>query len=309
MSATPLTPPERSAQEPLRIVELTGSTNDDARELALDGAPSGFAIAARNQSAARGRRGHQWVNHGPALGISVVLRPKVPMSFFSALSAVASLGVLRALRQLTGLDTRLGLKWPNDVVAFGEGFEAGTTDGRKLGGMLVEAGHDGSGAFAIAGQGINLWATSAPGAQDMLGFDGAVIPAPVPASASVDAAPSFAPLEAVSLEELVGSQQVPGFELLAERLRQEMILAVGEWEARSRAQGKALSAPLAPMLAEYQDSLAALGHRVTAYSPQGIPVVRGVFAGVDGWGRARLLSDEGRELNLASEQVSLRVIN
>lgn len=293
----PLTPAERSGEEQLRVVELTGSTNDDARALALAGAPSGFAVAACRQSEGRGRRGHRWENSSPALCVSVVVRPQVPMSFYSALSAVTTLGVLRALRRLTGLGMRLGLKWPNDVVAFGPGYEAGKTDGRKLGGMLVEAGHDGAGAFAVAGQGINMWVGSAPAAGTAPADD--VAPA-------APAAPGPVPLPAVSLEELAGAEKVPDFEVLAEAVRQDVVLAVGEWEARARAAGDALSAPLAPMLAEYQDCVAALGHRVTAFSPQGVPVVVGVFAGVDGWGRARLLTDEGRELSLANEQVSLR---
>ena len=39
----------------------TGSTNDDARDLALDGAPHGTLVIADAQTAGRGRRGTAWI--------------------------------------------------------------------------------------------------------------------------------------------------------------------------------------------------------------------------------------------------------
>ena len=44
----------------LRVVDVTTSTNDDAREAAREGAPHGSAVAAHVQTAGRGRRGHVW---------------------------------------------------------------------------------------------------------------------------------------------------------------------------------------------------------------------------------------------------------
>jgi BirA family biotin operon repressor/biotin-[acetyl-CoA-carboxylase] ligase len=229
--------------------------------------------------------------------ISVVLRPDVPMPFFVALPAVATLGVLGALRDLTGLGTRLGVKWPNDLVAFGAGERPGASDGRKLGGMLVEAGHDGSGAYAVAGQGVNMWSASTPSGE---------LPDPTDPAGRVEPANSVRPLEPASLEDLLGADAVPPFDDLAEALRERVTLAVGEWAARLRAQGASLASPLDPILGELYDAMPALGHRVVALSPQGETVASGVLAGVDGWGRAVLATQAG-ECHLASEQVSLRV--
>ena len=44
----------------LRIFEEVGSTNDVVRELAEKGGAHGAAVAARRQTAGRGRRGHVW---------------------------------------------------------------------------------------------------------------------------------------------------------------------------------------------------------------------------------------------------------
>ena len=44
----------------LTIVDVTGSTNDDLLEAGKQGAPHGTGLAARTQTAGRGRRGHKW---------------------------------------------------------------------------------------------------------------------------------------------------------------------------------------------------------------------------------------------------------
>ncbi|MEE8715540.1 MAG: biotin--[acetyl-CoA-carboxylase] ligase [Coriobacteriales bacterium] len=281
----------------LRIYDQTTSTNDVAKRLAAAGAPNGLAVAAHRQTQGRGRRGHRWSSARETMCISVVLRPDVPMPFFVALPAVATLSVLGALRDLTGLGTRLGVKWPNDLVAFGAGERPGASDGRKLGGMLVEAGHDGSGAYAVAGQGVNMWSASTPAGGR---------PDPTAPAGQVEPAASVRPLEPASLEDLLGADAVPPFDDLAEALRERVTLTVGEWAARLRAQGASLTSPLDPILGELYDAMPALGHRVVALSPQGETVASGILAGVDGWGRAVLATQEG-ERHLASEQVSLRV--
>ena len=43
----------------LTVVDITGSTNDDLLEAGKLGAPHGTGLAARAQTAGRGRRGHK----------------------------------------------------------------------------------------------------------------------------------------------------------------------------------------------------------------------------------------------------------
>lgn len=131
---------------PLQILEEVGSTNDEARALGLTGAPSGAAVAARRQTAGRGRRGHTWASPEGNLYLSVLLWPAVPPSKLPGLAAACGLGVLDALDGC-GLSNAPQLKWPNDILA----------RDRKLAGILVEAGRGEAGeTFAVCGVGVNL---------------------------------------------------------------------------------------------------------------------------------------------------------
>lgn len=130
----------------LTIVDVTGSTNDDLLEAGKQGAPHGTGLAARAQTAGRGRRGHKWDSTAGNLLLSIVLRPRVDPAKYSGLAAVSGLAVLEAL-EAQGLANEIGLKWPNDLVA----------RGHKLGGILVEAARDSEGEpFAVCGIGANV---------------------------------------------------------------------------------------------------------------------------------------------------------
>ena len=129
----------------LTIVDVTGSTNDDLLEAGKQGAPHGTGLAARAQTAGRGRRGHKWDSTAGNLLLSIVLRPRVDPAKYSGLAAVSGLAVLEALEK-QGLANEIGLKWPNDLVA----------RGRKLGGILVEAARDNEGLpFGFSGMGVD----------------------------------------------------------------------------------------------------------------------------------------------------------
>ena len=129
----------------LELWETIGSTNDRALELGREGAPHGSAVAARRQTAGRGRRGHVWESPEGNVYLSVVLRPRVVPSRLPGLAAACGLGAAEALDALLASNAPQ-LKWPNDLLAAG----------RKLGGILVEAARGGDGeTFAVCGIGIN----------------------------------------------------------------------------------------------------------------------------------------------------------
>lgn len=133
-------------REELLVLESTGSTNDVALALGREGAPHGSAVAARLQTAGRGRRGHAWESPRGNLYLSVVLRPQVSPTRLPGLAAACGLGVLDGLKEL-GIANEAQLKWPNDVLA----------RGRKLAGILVEASRDNAGeTFAVCGVGVNV---------------------------------------------------------------------------------------------------------------------------------------------------------
>lgn len=267
----------------LRVVDVTTSTNDDAREAAREGAPHGSAVAARVQTAGRGRRGHVWESPRGSLYLSCVLRPSVPMHFFTGLPAVCALGVLDCLRDDLGI-AQAALKWPNDIIV----------GPSKLAGILVEAGSSAMGTFAVCGVGVNVATAMTDTASQ------------AQVAPEANAVPSPEALARTCLEELVEDpSRLPSFEDIAGLLRRRIVARVDAWNLACR-QGRAQAGPLAPILNEYFDCCPLLGHRVRALSPEGELVCTGYFAGLDCWGRATVRRDDGVEVVYTSEMVSLR---
>jgi BirA family biotin operon repressor/biotin-[acetyl-CoA-carboxylase] ligase len=121
------------------------STSDRAITRAEAGEAPWSAVLAGTQTAGRGRHGRHWISPPGNLYLSVLLDAEAAVP--GGLGLLAGVAVADALATLLPDSTALHLKWPNDLVA----------DGRKLGGVLVEAGTriDGS-RWAVAGIGLNL---------------------------------------------------------------------------------------------------------------------------------------------------------
>ena len=128
-----------------------GSTNEEAKRLARDGAPEGTLIWALEQTAGRGRRGRVWVSPRGNLYASLILRPDCPVSRAAQLGFVAALAVGGALRTILPRVDRLAYKWPNDVLI----------NGCKIAGVLLESEVAAAGrpSFLIIGVGVNLTAS------------------------------------------------------------------------------------------------------------------------------------------------------
>jgi BirA family transcriptional regulator, biotin operon repressor / biotin---[acetyl-CoA-carboxylase] ligase len=122
-----------------------GSTNAEALALVRAGECGPLWISAANQSDGRGRRGSSWISPPGNLYATLLLNePSLP-AVAPQLSFVAGLAVHDAVStKAPELVTALALKWPNDLLL----------DGKKLGGLLIEA--ESRPAFAVAiGIGIN----------------------------------------------------------------------------------------------------------------------------------------------------------
>lgn len=238
----------------LTIVDVTGSTNDDLLEAGKQGAPHGTGLAARAQTAGRGRRGHKWDSTAGNLLLSIVLRPCVNPAKYSGLAAVSGLAVLGALEK-QGLANEVGLKWPNDLVA----------RGHKLGGILVEAARDNKGMpFAVCGIGVNVNYT----------------PQEVPNGG----------LAAIGLSDL--NENVPTVDVLVEEVYHAVVNAVDAWSELLNAM-KEDAGPLAPIHDEYVAHLNWIGEHVIARSPAGDELARGIFRTVDDCGRASIETKSG----------------
>lgn len=253
----------------LTVVDLTGSTNDDLLEAGKQGAPHGTGLAARAQTAGRGRRGHKWDSTVGNLLLSIVLRPCVNPAKYSGLAAVSGLAVLETLEK-QGLANEIGLKWPNDLVA----------RGRKLGGILVEAARDNEGKpFAVCGIGVNV----------------NYVPSEVPDGG----------LPAIGLSDL--NENVPVVDALLKEVYHTVVNAVDAWAERLNAMEEN-TGPLAPIHGEYVAHLNWIGEHVIARSPAGYELARGVFKTVDAFGRA-CIETEGGLRSFHFEEASLRPLS
>lgn len=127
-------------------LEETGSTNDDLKTLAKQGAPHGTVLIADRQSGGHGRMGRSF--HSPGgVGIyfSILLRPQCRPGELMHLTCATAVAMCDAVESATGF--RPGIKWTNDLVC----------GKRKLGGILTELGLSSKGTvdYAIIGIGIN----------------------------------------------------------------------------------------------------------------------------------------------------------
>jgi len=147
-----LLPPEPKRN--ILIFSGLPSTNDKAKELALEDAPGGTVVIAGYQTAGRGRLGRSFYSpEDDGLYMSALYRPDVSVADLLTLTAFVSVAVCGVLENLTGHRPRS--KWPNDIVA---------NDGKKLCGILTELFLYPSGKTrsVVIGIGVNVSQTAFP---------------------------------------------------------------------------------------------------------------------------------------------------
>ena len=130
-------------------LDEAGSTNAEAREQAEAGNRGPFWIAARRQTAGRGRRGRAWTGlEGNLFTTGLYTLPGDPAQA-AELSFLAALAVAEVCDLALEDRARTRVKWPNDVLV----------DGRKVCGILLESGQaPGGGLWVAVGIGLNLTA-------------------------------------------------------------------------------------------------------------------------------------------------------
>ncbi len=154
------------------ILAETDSTNAEALRRAEGDLP--LWILARRQTAGRGRRGRVWASAEGNFAATLAMRPAEDAATVALRSFVAALALHDALAGLVA-ETRLALKWPNDVLL----------DGKKLAGILLESAGAGQGVARLAiGIGVNL--AAAPPRESLP-------PEALPPVALAEAGPRIAP--------------------------------------------------------------------------------------------------------------------
>jgi BirA family biotin operon repressor/biotin-[acetyl-CoA-carboxylase] ligase len=121
------------------------STNDVARELAINGAKEGTVVIAETQSRGRGRLSRIWVSPRGGIWFSVILRPKINPKDAHKITFMIALAVTKTIMRLFKLETKI--KWPNDVLV----------NNKKVCGILTELSSTSGDSvdFVVAGVGVN----------------------------------------------------------------------------------------------------------------------------------------------------------
>ncbi|MDR1355848.1 MAG: biotin--[acetyl-CoA-carboxylase] ligase [Propionibacteriaceae bacterium] len=130
---------------PINVVAETGSTNTDLlRAIVAGEASPGAVLIAEHQTSGRGRFTREWLDTpGTNIAMSILVKPKRPMTQWGWLSLLSGMAVTTALRSLDATQAfRVELKWPNDVLI----------DTRKVCGIIA----DGNGEYAVIGIGVNV---------------------------------------------------------------------------------------------------------------------------------------------------------
>ena len=120
------------------------STNSEALKEARHGAEEGLCVAARHQTAGRGRMGRVWVSPPDSgLYFSVVLRPRFDVKYLPLITLMSGVAVYDTLAEF-GL--KPDIKWVNDVIV----------NDKKVCGILAETTETNEGLAVVVGIGINL---------------------------------------------------------------------------------------------------------------------------------------------------------
>lgn len=99
----------------IKYFQEVDSTNTTAKQFAEEGVEHGTLVVADRQKSGRGRRGKAWESpSGTGIWMSIILKPTMNPSHASMLTLVMALSVVRACKEITGLEGQI--KWPNDLV-------------------------------------------------------------------------------------------------------------------------------------------------------------------------------------------------
>lgn len=128
------------------VLAETDSTNSEAARRIPDLTGPTWILALK-QTAARGRRGREWVNPKGNFAATLAMRPAIAPEMAALRSFVAALALSDALAAATGRPGSISLKWPNDVLL----------NGGKVAGILLESAGQGTEVSHLAiGIGVNL---------------------------------------------------------------------------------------------------------------------------------------------------------
>ena len=134
------------AEGRVTVLPETDSTNNNAKTLALSGAPNGSVVLALSQTSGRGRLGRAFSSQEGGLYFSFIVKGSKAQNP-AHLTVCAAIAAAHAIESLCSLS--VGIKWVNDL----------HINGKKCAGILVEGVYDGEHPLpvaAVVGIGINV---------------------------------------------------------------------------------------------------------------------------------------------------------
>lgn len=127
------------------------STQEVARELAVDGGSEKTLVLAESQTGGRGRMGREWESGRGGLYMTLLLRPETGIRFLPDLSVLSGEAVADTIAALYAIKTRV--EKPNDVYA----FHPRRSKWGKISGILTESASINSApSWLLLGVGVNL---------------------------------------------------------------------------------------------------------------------------------------------------------
>lgn len=118
--------PPKYRNNQIHIYDTLDSTNIRAKQLALENAPHGTIVMAKQQTAGRGRLGRSFFSPREGIYLSIIVRPDFDLTRSVLVTSAAAVAVTESIENVCGIDA--GIKWVNDVYA----------DGKKVCGILTE---------------------------------------------------------------------------------------------------------------------------------------------------------------------------
>lgn len=93
-------------------------------------------------------------------------------------------------------------------------------------------------------------------------------------------------------------------ELLANKVSELVVQSIGVWEQQVK-RARSFAGPIALILSDYFDMIPLLGQQVNKVYPSGNVALTARFGGIDVWGHAILVDQDGKEILVSEEEASV----
>ncbi len=136
----------------ITALDVTDSTNEQAKKLARQGAVEFSLVIANEQTNGQGRKGRSFFSPADSgIYLSLILRPSFDITDATIITTACSVAVSRAIKKVCGIDTQI--KWVNDILL----------NGKKVCGILTQSQtENGKVSFIVLGVGVNFIKTKLP---------------------------------------------------------------------------------------------------------------------------------------------------